>query len=159
MADYARWSVACEAFAPGVFIGAFDRAAQDANEVVAENNPVTVAIAAFMMDRNSWSGIAAELLRELSNDDRSEARPSAWNTWPREPISFGKRLRPAIPILRKMGIKVVIGKATNHLRTRTITLSKVELSVHPQQATKAAPSDGSDSSDASNASRTVTKAA
>ena len=121
-------------------------AAAEANEVVAESDPVAVAVAAFMMDRESWSGTAAELLRVLSNHDRAEAQPSAWKTWPREPSSFGKRLRLATPVLRKMGVEVVIGRASDHGRTRTITLSKIEPSARPQQATKLDTSDGSDSS-------------
>jgi hypothetical protein len=79
--------------------------------------------------------------------------------WPREPSSFGKRLRLATPVLRKMGVEVVIGRAPDHGRTRTITLSKIEPSVHPQQATKLDTSDGSDSSDTSDTSRAVTKVA
>jgi hypothetical protein len=157
LADYAQWSIATEAFAPGVFIRAFENAATEANEAVAESDPVTVAIAAFMMGRDRWSGTAAALLRELSNHDRAEAAPSAWRTWPREASSFGKKLRFATPVLRKMGIDVVIGRASDHSRTRTITLSKVEASEHPQQATKPDTSDGSDSSDRSDTSHAVTK--
>jgi hypothetical protein len=112
-----------------------------------------------MMKRKSWSGTAAVLLRVLSNHDRSEAQPSAWKTWPREPSSFGKRLRLATPVLRKMGVEVVIGRASDHGRTRTITLSEIEPSECPQQATKADTSDGSDSSDMSDTSSAVTKAA
>jgi hypothetical protein len=159
MADFALWSVATEAFAPDVFIRAFESAAAEANEAVAESDPVVIAVAAFMMKRKSWSGTAAELLRVLSNHDRAEAEPSAWKTWPREPSSFGKRLRLAMPVLRKMGVEVVIGRASDHGRTRTIMLSKIELSVRPQQATKWDPSDGSDSSDTSDISRAVTKVA
>ena len=36
MADFALWSVATEAFAPGVFIRAFEHAAAEANEAVAK---------------------------------------------------------------------------------------------------------------------------
>jgi hypothetical protein len=159
MADFALWSVATEAFGSGVFMRAFESAAAEANEAVAESDPVTVAVAAFMMKRKSWSGTAAVLLRVLSNHDRSEAQPSAWKAWPREPSSFGKRLRLATPVLRKMGVEVVIGRASDHGRTRTITLSKIEPSECPQQAAKADTSDGSDSSDMSDTNSAVTKAA
>ena len=155
MADYALWSVACEAFAPG--IAAFERAAQDAAEAVAENNSVTVAIAAFMMDQKSWSGTAASLLRVLSDDDGIEAQPSAWKIWPREPSAFGKRLRLATPVLRKMGVGVVIGRASDHARTRTITLSKIEPSERSQQTPKPDRSDGSDSAHTSDTTCAVTK--
>ena len=143
MADFALWSVATEAFAPGVFIRAFESAAAEATETVAEGDAVTVAIAAFMVARDSWSGTAAELLRELSIRDRTEAEPSAWKTWPREPSSFGKRLQSAKTILRKIGTEVVIGRASNRRRTRTITLRKIEPSARPQQTTKQDTLDGS----------------
>jgi hypothetical protein len=121
---------------------------------VAEYAPVTAAISAFMMGRDFWNGTAAELLHILSNLDRTEAQPSAWKTWPREASSFGKKLRLATPVLRKIGIEIVIGKASNRRRTRTITLSKIEPPERSHQATR--PSDGSDSSQTG---RAVTKAA
>ena len=159
MADFAQWSVATDASPPGVFIAAFERAASEANETVAETDPVAIAVAAFMMGRDRWTGTAAELLRVLSNQDRAEAQPSAWKTWPREPSSFGKRLRLATPVLRKMGIEVSIGRAPDHGRTRMITLSKIEPSVHPQRATKVDTPDSSDSSPKQDNSCAVTKAA
>jgi hypothetical protein len=100
MADYAVWSVATQAFAPSVFIRALESAARDANEAVAESDPVTVAIAAFMMGRETWNGTAAALLQVLNNHDHAEAQPSTWNTWPRQPSSFGKKLRLATSVLR-----------------------------------------------------------
>jgi hypothetical protein len=153
MADFAQWSVATEAFSPGVFIAAYERAASEANETIAETDPVAIAITAFMMDRDCWSGTAAELLGVLSNHDRAEAQPSQWKTLPREPSSFGKRLRLATPVLRKIGIEVLIGRAPDHGRTRMITLSKNDSRVHPQQASKPSTSDSSDTN------RAVTKAA
>jgi hypothetical protein len=153
MADFGQWSVATEAFPSGVFIAAFERAVSEANETVAETDPVAIAVAAFMMGRDHWSGTAAELLRVLSNHDRAEAQPSAWKTWPREPSSFGKKIRLATPVLRKKGVEVVVGKATDHVKTRTITLSKIDPLVHPQQAARPGMSDSSDTS------RAVTKVA
>jgi hypothetical protein len=157
MADFALWSVATEAFAPGVFINAFDHAAAEATESVAEQNPVAVAVAAFMISRESWLGTAAELLHELSNHDRTEAAPSTWKGWPTDPSSFGKRLRSAAAVLRKMGISVEIGKATDRSRTRTITLTKTGATERLNRPTR--PADTADRSDGSDASRAVTKVA
>jgi hypothetical protein len=160
MADFALWSVACEAFASGAFIAAFEQAVAEANETVAEGDPVVVAVAAFMIGRDFWCGTAAEVLRELSNHDRTEAQPSDWKTWPRDPSSFGKRLRLASPVLRKIGVEVVIGRASDRSRTRTITLRKIELSERPQrkpQAARAARPDGSDGSDGSDGGHAATK--
>lgn len=155
MADYALWSIACEAFAPGVFIRTFEGAAAEANEAVAEGDPVTVAVAAFMTERNFWNGTAAELLHDLSTRDRTEARPSAWKTWPSEPSSFGKKLRLATPVLRKIGVEVVIGKASNRSRTRTISLSKIERSERSHQTVRPDTSDRSDGSDGTNGSERI----
>jgi hypothetical protein len=162
MADFALWAVATEAFAPGAFLAAFERAAAEANEVVAEGDPVVVAVGAFMMKQNSWDGTAAELLRELNKRDRTEAEPSAWKTWPREPSSFGKRLRLATPVLRKIGVELVIGKASDRSRTRTISLTKIEPSERSNHAARPDTSDGSDTSDTSDGSDTshaITKVA
>jgi hypothetical protein len=126
MADFALWSVATEAFPPGAFMAAFDHAAAEATEAVIEGDPVSVAVAAFMDGRGAWHGTAAELLRDLSARDRSEAEPSTWKAWPREASAFGKRLRMATAVLRKIGIEVTFGKASNRSKTRTITLSKIE---------------------------------
>ena len=154
MADFALWSVATEAFAPGVFINAFEHAAAEATKSVAEQNPVSVAIGAFMIGRASWVGTAAELLHELSNHDRTEAAPSTWKGWPTDPSSFGKRLRSAAAVQRKMGISVEIGKASDRARTRTITLAKTGATERPNH-----PADTSDASDGSDISRSVTKVA
>jgi hypothetical protein len=141
MADFALWSVATEAFARGAFLTAFEHAAAEATEAVVEDDPVTVAIAAFMAARDGWHGTAAELLRELSTRDRTEAEPSRSKGWPREASAFGKRLRMATAVLRKIDIEVVFGKASNRSKTRTVALTKCT-----------SRSDGSDRSDRSDAS-------
>jgi hypothetical protein len=143
MADFARWSVATEAFPLGVFIRAFESAADEANESVAENDAVVVAVAAFMMERREWGGTIAELLHELNRRDRSEAAPSGWKTWPSEASAMGKRLRLASPVLRRMGFEVVLERASNRSRTRTLTLKRIE------------PSDGSDTPDARRATSSI----
>ena len=154
MADFALWSTATEAFASGVFIRAFEHAATEANEAVAESDPVPVAIAAFMIELSSWTGTAAALLQELNSQDRTEAAPSRWKTWPTEPSSFSRRLRKAASVLRKMGIIVEIGRAPDRSRTRKIELSKVETTTNRPNRPKHSGlnSDSSDSSDSSDGS-------
>jgi hypothetical protein len=159
MADFALWSVACGAFAPGAFVAAFEQAEAEANEAVAEADPVVIAVAAFMVEFRSWSGTAAELLHLLSKLDRTEAEPSAWKSWPREPSSFGKRLRLAMPVLRKIGVEIVIGKAPDRRRTRRIMLSKIEPAERSRQSTKLEASDGLNRSDTSDTDPTVTMVA
>lgn len=132
MADFCLWSVACSPFEDGIFIKAFEHAATEANEAIAESDPVVVSVAAFMIERTSWTGTAAKLLDELNKQD-TEAKPSTWKSWPTEPSSFSKRLRKAAAVLRKLGIAVEIGRASDRSRTRTITLNKIELSVRPNR--------------------------
>ena len=147
MSDYVLWGVACEPFPPAIFLAAFERSAAEANENVAEADPVATAIAAFMADRDSpWTGTAAALLTELSTRDKSEAAPSQSKTWPREAAIFGRRLRAVTTVLHKLGVDVQIGKASNRKRTRTVTLRRIEPAPMRQQK----PKDGSDGSDGSN---------
>jgi hypothetical protein len=127
MADFAKWSVATEAFDPGVFLRAFESAAREQNEAVAESDPVVIAIATFMMARDSWEGTVAGLLQELGKSDRSEAAPTSWKKWPTEPSAFGKQLRSASPVLQKLGVGVEFAIATSRNRTRSLRLFKVEI--------------------------------
>jgi hypothetical protein len=166
MADFALWSVATEAFEPGVFLQAFENAATEATEAVAESDPVVVAIAAFMVERTEWPqaelGTAADLLLALNNH-LTEAAPSKWKTWPTEPSSFSRRLRKAAAALRKLGITVEIGRAPDRSRTRTITLKKIEVPDSNQNrpdrpkaaGVNADGSDGSDGSDSKSNSTSV----
>ncbi len=156
MIDFASWGVATAAFPQDVFLAALERTATDATEAVIENDPVAVAIGAFMVGRRSWRGRAAQLLRELTDRDPSEAAPSRSKTWPREASAFGKRLRAAKVALGKIGVDVQIDRTSDRQRTRWITLT----AVRPPQAgeTDASDrSDRSDGSDGSGGSRTVAK--
>jgi hypothetical protein len=138
MADFMKWSVATEAFPPDAFIRAYENALTEANEAVAEADPVTVAVTAFMMDRNSWTGTAAELHKELSTKDRTEAVPSTWKEWPRNVSAFGKQLRAADAILRKTaGIELKFSKASDHAKTRIVALTKIAVeSTRPMRPTR-----------------------
>ena len=155
MADFAAWAVACSPFADGVFIKAFTGAATEAAEAVAEVDPVVVAVAAFMMDRESWNGTAVELHYELSNHDSTEAAPSKWRTWPREPASFSKKLRQAISVLRKIGVEVEFGRALDRRRTRAITLRKIEASERRHIRDVADSADSGDSGGTPNKPRLI----
>ena len=125
MIDFAYWGVATAAFPQGVFLAALERTAADATEAVIENDPVAVAVGAFMVGRSSWAGTATQLLRELTERIYSEAAPSRSKTWPREASAFSKRLRAAKVVLGKIGVDVQIDRAPDRLRTRWITLTAV----------------------------------
>jgi len=147
MIDFASWGVATAAFPQDVFLAALERTASDATEAVIENDPVAVAIGAFMTGRSSWVGTAAQLLKELTDRDHSEAAPSRSKTWPREASAFGKRLQAAKVAFGKIGVDVQIDRASDRRRTRSITLSAAP----PPQAGE------TDASDRSGRSRTVAK--
>jgi hypothetical protein len=74
-----------------VRLAAFEASAAEAVEVVVEGDPVAVAIGAFIIERRAWSGTAAQLLHELTTQDRAEARPTEWTTWPRNPTALSIR--------------------------------------------------------------------
>ena len=152
MADFALWSIACSPFPDGVFIKALEGAATEAIEAVAEVDPIAVAVAGFMASRQSWDGTAAGLLSELSRDEM-EAAPSRSKRWPREPAAFGKALRSAAFVLRKMGVEVVFERALDRRRTRAVSLRRIEA-----ERPRVVPADSADSAD-SNADNSLASSA
>jgi hypothetical protein len=128
MADFARWATACEtAFAKeGDFMAAYTSSVAETVEAVIEDNPVAIAIRAFMSDREEWKSTTTELMGELEQHDRAEAKPSTWLSWPKDPSAFGKALRPLVETLRKSGVEVAFEKATSHMRTREIKLRRLK---------------------------------
>jgi hypothetical protein len=124
LADYERWATACEpAFAePGSFQRAFRSNTTDTVEGLVDNDPVAKAIGSMMLSRDAWDGTAAELLVELTNHDRTEARVARHVNWPKDPARFSKSLRSMAATLAKAGIDVSFGKAADRRRTRTVHL-------------------------------------
>jgi hypothetical protein len=149
LADFATWAVACEeGYAkPGAFLAAFAATATEATEAVIEDDPVAKAIIAFMAGYKIWNGTAAGLLAELTYRDESEARPSKWKNWPRNPAAFSKRLRGVAAVLRKTGIEIEFGKAPDSKRTRLLALRRTQPQRPAGRADGSRISDGSDSSD------------
>jgi hypothetical protein len=56
-----------------------------------------------------FRGTASELLYELKTHDRSEARPSEWQKWPRDVADFGRQLRRVAAPLRKVQPEGTVG--------------------------------------------------
>ena len=129
MADFATWSVACEAAyaEPGSFVRAFETSAVETVETVIEQDSVATAVGSFMIDRDHWQGTATQLMHELASNDRTEAQVSHWTDWPRDVSGFGRRLRVVTASLRKVGVGVDFGKARDRRQTRIVELSKVEV--------------------------------
>jgi hypothetical protein len=127
LADFARWAVACEgAFAkPGAFLSAFGAHTMEAMAEVIENDPVALAVHAFMSSRQSWAGTATELFAALQARDQTEEQVSKWKSWPADPAAFGKKLREVAGALRKLGVSVDHNKRSNdYKRTRRIELRR-----------------------------------
>jgi hypothetical protein len=146
MADFARWVVATAAFPDGAFLRAFESAQTEATEAVAENNPVIIAIVAFMEGYDEWHGTAVQLIAELSTKDKAEAKPTKWRSWPANASAFGRKLSDATATLRKLGIVVIKGRARDRKSSRLISLKKMVSDVSAVSGTDATDStDGSDS--------------
>jgi len=154
MADFHLWATACEgAYTErGSFQRAYDRNASETIEGLIENDHVGKAVGSLMLTRHHWEGTAAELLRQLTDHDGTEAQVSKLPQWPRDPSIFARRLRRTAPVLRKAGIEVVFGKAPDRSRTRVVTLRKSETKDH-QQETPRPSSAGADSPDGADAKR------
>ena len=128
MADFALLGCAVEdAFAePGDFMHAFTAQAADAVEVVIEEDCVGTAVVALMLGRESWTGTMAELLIELTAHDRTESSVSKMKDWPKDPTRLSGRLRGLAAILRKAGVEVSFGKASDRSRTKVVELRTIK---------------------------------
>jgi hypothetical protein len=136
MADFVMRSVACEgAFASkGAFLRAFNISVSETTETLIDEDCVAIAVRVFMIGRSTWRGTATQLLRELSDGDRTEEQVSRWASWPRNPALFSTRLRAASAILRKVGTEVSFNRdSSDRRRTRIIELRKVEQHAPPRQ--------------------------
>jgi hypothetical protein len=128
MADFELFGHACEgAYAPaGSFAAALATNSTELNEALIEDDPVAKAISAFMVKRTEWNGTTTELLVELKERDGTEQKVSRQKDWPPDATRFGGRVRAVAATLRKVGIEVTHGKAPDRIKTRTITLRKID---------------------------------
>jgi hypothetical protein len=113
MADFARWSVACEgaALPAGSFMAAYESNRQGAVESVLEADVVATALRAFMAEKKAgatWTGTATKLLKDL--DASAGESLTRAKEWPKVPNTLGGRLRRAATFLRKVGIEVEFGR-------------------------------------------------
>jgi hypothetical protein len=123
MADFARWSTACETaiWSTGTFWAAYCGNRDEAVAGVIEADLVATTVRSFMATRTEWTGTAskllgalAELVEEMQRKDKS---------WPDTPRALAGRLRRAATFLRKIGIEVTFDRE-GRARTRTICLTR-----------------------------------
>lgn len=121
MADYAKWSVACElAFCEeGGFIAAFNANREALVESVIESDPVACALLVFADKRGKWAGTATQLLEELGR----HCPEAASKDWPRTAKQLSEQMRRAKTFLRKKGIDIEYRKE-GRSRTRIVDIVK-----------------------------------
>ncbi|MHB1845347.1 MAG: hypothetical protein ACYCWW_11005 [Deltaproteobacteria bacterium] len=126
MADFAKWSTACEpalGLPSGGFMAAYRGNRSEAAEQSLESDVVAVAVREFMSSRDEWEGRPTELLDLLRNSASDQVRAS--HAWPKAPNSLSSRIKRAAPVLRSAGIAVdflKVGQGAS--RRRGIRLSK-----------------------------------
>ena len=85
-------------------------------------DPVAACVRALMADRGSWTGSAADLLRD-GGDPISNGGSSSRAGWPSTPRALAGRLRRAQTFLRALGIDIAFareGRSGNRvIRMRT----------------------------------------
>jgi hypothetical protein len=108
MADFALWAAACETavWPAGTFARAHAANRRAAVEDAIDADPVAACVRELMVERSSWAGSAADLMR--IGADRSRAAISRDSAgWPRNPRALAGRLRRAQTLLRALGIDIV----------------------------------------------------
>jgi hypothetical protein len=122
MADVAEWVTACEtAFWPaGTFMSAYRDNHAAAMEDAAEADALVVAMRVLMEKRETWSGTATVLLRDLSKI------AAELQLKPRQlyPNTIKAALVRAAPILRHAGIKFESNREKSRGRERVICISR-----------------------------------
>jgi hypothetical protein len=111
MADFALWAAASETalWPAGTFACAYAANRRVAIEDAIEADPVAACVRELMVERSSWTGSAADLLRAGANrsrDDVTVGRPG----WPKNPRALAGRLRRAQTFLRALGIDIAFSR-------------------------------------------------
>ena len=123
MADYVRWSRACEGalWKAGTFDEAYANNRAKANLDVIEGETIANAIIRLLKKQDEWSGTARALLDRLEEvvGDKEAKRKH----WPGSAAALGARLRRITSRLARVGIKVVFMRKGV---TRTIKLKRAE---------------------------------
>jgi hypothetical protein len=124
MADFALWVTAAEpalGWSDGAFLAAYRRNRAQSNSIALEAETIAPTLAAFLASRAVWSGTMKGLL--LAFNQQADAATQRLPDWPKTPKALGGQLRRLAPNLRRVGVRVTIGKRTNW--GTPVTLEKV----------------------------------
>lgn len=125
MADFALWIAAAEPalpWQPGTFLKAYTANRADANELAIESNPVATVILSWFASRQTWSGTASELLKEL--DKTAGEHLAKTKDWPKKPNHLSNMLKRISPNLRNTGISIENNRTSGK---RMIVISKIDV--------------------------------
>ncbi len=127
MADFALWVTAAEpglGWDPGTFAAAYRANREGAVELTVENDPVACALRAMVEKRREpFEGSASELLPELEGETTEKIRNS--RVWPSNAAALATRLRRLAPVLRQVGIDVLMDqRAPTRDRKRLIQIER-----------------------------------
>lgn len=125
MADFVAWGCAITE-ALGLdkqeFINAYKENLGTQNEEIIAEEPVAMAVIAFVREVSSWQGTATELLDLLALRAGRDPGNRHWNNWPSQPNKLAEKLTELAPTLATAGVCVKkIGK-----RTYLVELIKAE---------------------------------
>jgi hypothetical protein len=123
MADFAKLILAAEERLPwrsGAFMEAYTGNRSHVSAALVEGDEVAQRVIAFADRYSSWSGLASDLYKLLSEELSPEQKRTL--DWPKNANRLGSLLTRAAPALRDMGVSVV-SKHTN--RGTLVTIAKV----------------------------------
>jgi hypothetical protein len=123
MADFALWIAACETalWPAGTFARAYVANRRAAIESLIDGDAVAARVRDIMAYQQTWTGTAAELLRQSVASTSDDGWRSG-SGWPKNPRALAGRLRRAQAGLRSLGIDIVFSRE-GRAGTRTITMS------------------------------------
>src|SRR5262249_38054058 len=122
MADFALWAAACETalWPAGTFVRAYAANRRAAIESIVEMDPIAICVRALMIDRNTWTGSASDLLRLCAEHARADILNGS--AWAKNPRALAGRLRRAQTFLRTLGIEITFSRE-GRAGTRMIRVS------------------------------------
>jgi hypothetical protein len=121
MADSGLWAAVCEtAFWPaGTVMRAYETNRKAAVADAVDADPVAACVRKIMAERSTWTGSAADLLRDGGNVGGDDVL--RWDGWPKNPRVLAGRLRRAQAGLRAIGIEIAFSRE-GHAGTRVIRM-------------------------------------